>query len=114
MPEEIPGGYQIWGVENSGEHAHTFLLLWLPAPATVEQLTEFFLTGTLPTEIDISTMTPAGSVGLVSAGRSIWAGFDLSAGSYALICYAIAADGTAHFELGEIAVFTVLEPEPTS
>jgi len=112
-PGVVPAGPQIWEITNTGmHHSHHVVMFGVPDGVTAEDIIAEFsalFAGTPPAESSISaSMMPAGYAALQSGGQTTWNEFDLSPGTYAVICFIIDIEtGRPHLMDGMVTTFTV-------
>jgi hypothetical protein len=114
-PDPIASGPQIWEITNSGvHHSHHMVMVGVPDGTTAEQIIDeagSLFSGTPPAGPGVfSQFTGGGYAALISGGNTNWFEFDLTPGTYALICF-IMEDGVyrPHLLDGMVTVFTVGE-----
>lgn len=99
---------------NTGASFHEIALAPVPAGATVEEavvalgatLTGASTAGQLGPVWDDWEYELTNGVGVVSAGGTVWAQFDIAPGTYAVVCFAPGAKGP-HLMAGMIQLVTV-------
>jgi len=112
-PDVVPAGPQIWEITNTGmHHSHHVVMFGVPDGVTAEDIIAEFsalFAGTPPAESSISaSMMPAGYAALQSGGQTTWNEFDLTPGTYAVICFIIDIEtGRPHLMDGMVTTFTV-------
>jgi hypothetical protein len=113
LDQGVSSGSQLWEVKNTGEQPHMLVLAQVPEGTTMDQIVataEQAETGT-PQAGAISpadlTFVPD-SVFLQSSGQTLWLPVNLSAGSYAALCFVTDPNtGKAHVTEGMVSIFTV-------
>jgi hypothetical protein len=112
-PGVVPAGPQIWEITNTGmHHSHHVVMFGVPDGVTAEDIIAEFsalFAGTPPVASSISaSMTPAGYAALQSGGQTTWNEFDLTPGTYAVICFIVDIEtGRPHLMDGMVTTFTV-------
>ena len=112
-PGVVPAGPQIWEITNTGmHHSHHVVMFQIPDGVTAEDIIAEFsalFAGTPPSESSISaSMMPAGYAALQSGGQTTWNEFDLTPGTYAVICFIIDIEtGRPDLMDGMVTTFTV-------
>ncbi len=123
VPEGIVAGPQVWRVANEGLQQHHAVLSMVPDGTTTEQVMElagsFFAPPATPGASPVAAASPAASALsfedvqdvfyslVLSGGQFNMYALDLEPGTYAMICFMPAPDGTPHVMLGMVEVFVV-------
>jgi len=112
-PDPIAAGPQVWEITNTGvHHSHHVVMVGVPEGTTAEQIiseAQSMFAGTPAAGPGLfAQFTPGGYAALQSGGNTTWVEFDLTPGTWALICF-IMEDGVfqPHLLDGMVTVFTV-------
>jgi hypothetical protein len=119
---EIVAGPQIWQLVSEGQQPHHLILSSVPEGTTVEQIMELaasFGPPASPEASPVAAASPAApalsfddtedvfySIPL-SGGQTNFVVLDVEPGTYAMICFLPAPDGTPHVMLGMVEVVVV-------
>jgi len=112
-PDPVATGPQVWKITNTGQqHAHHVVMSRVPDGTTAEDITGEFaalIAGTPPAEDSFFVQQVfVGYAALQSGGQTTWVEFDLSPGTYAVVCYIIdPMTGNPHVLDGMATTFTV-------
>jgi len=96
-------GHQTAHFRNTSTHGHQALLILLPAGVKADDELAWFRGGSRGQRPG----HPMGGVIELAAGGEAWAGFDLKAGKYLLICAVPGPDGKRHFDHGMSYAFEI-------
>lgn len=123
VPEGVETGPQIWKVVSEGEQPHHLILSSVPEGTTVEQVIElassFYSPPATPAASPVAAASPVEPAlsfedvvdvfytPALSGGQFNMYALDLEPGTYAMICFLPAPDGTPHVMLGMVEVFVV-------
>ncbi|MCC6705380.1 MAG: hypothetical protein IT334_10920 [Thermomicrobiales bacterium] len=112
-PDPVAAGPQVWEITNTGvHHSHHVVMVGVPEGTTAEQIiseAQSMFAGTPAAGPGLfAQFTPGGYAALQSGGNTTWVEFDLTPGTWALICF-IMEDGVfqPHLLEGMVTVFTV-------
>lgn len=112
-PDPVPAGPQVWEITNSGvHHSHHMVMVGVPDGTTAEQIieeAEGMFSGTPPAGPGIfAEFTGGGYAALQSGGTTTWVEFNLTPGTYAVICF-IMEDGVfrPHMLDGMVTILNV-------
>lgn len=114
LDQPLPAGKQVWKVVNEGKQPHMIVLGKLPDGTTLDQVMQALNRGESATpapgelreaDIDFSI----GGELLQSTGTTNWPVLDLTAGTYAALCFVPDPDhgGVPHAMEGMVSVFQV-------
>ncbi len=112
-PDVVPSGPQIWEIANTGTmHRHHVVMARYPDGTTAEAIIAdmaALFSGTPPAGEPLAAQAVGVAyAALQSGGYTTYNEFDLSAGTYALVCYILNVQtGVPHLLDGMVTVFTV-------
>lgn len=120
LPESVSAGSQLWEVKNAGTTFHEMVIMPVPDGVTVSDVIAVLEADESgappPAEVGPAwagwVYEPVDGVGVLSAGGTVWAQFDLEPGTYAAVCFVPGPSGP-HFMLGMIQIFTVADGAAT-
>jgi hypothetical protein len=110
--DNVPAGPQVWKVVHNGTQPHMLVLLSVPEGTTIDDLMAAFTTPEdatpTPGGLDFSQVKDAGGVDIQSAGTTVYSVLNLTAGTYAAVCFVSDPDkgGEPHAMEGMVSVFT--------
>ena len=121
VPESFTAGPQIWEVTNTGSQPHHVILSRVPDGTTEEQVIE--LAGSFgappaspeaaaspvvqPATLSFEDVQDVFYSGILSEGMYNLYDIDLEPGTYAMLCFLPAPDGTPHVLMGMVEIITV-------
>lgn len=104
--DSLPAGKTTVEVTNGGPQSHELTVIRLKNGVTIDQLKTLLLSDTAPP--GPPPIDDVGGIGALSVGNKGWAELDLSAGSYAFLCFVPdAKTGQPHAALGMIKAISV-------
>lgn len=112
-PETISAGPHIWRFENTGtERSHHIVMFRLPKSATGDDIAAEFgkmMGGEAPADDSlVSQMVWIGYGAMQSGGTVTWSEFDLTPGTYAVVCFIMDDENSApHLMDGMVTTFVV-------
>lgn len=108
MPDQITSGAHTWKISNSGAQWHELAIARLHEGVTMEAVMALIMAETPP-----EGPPPYDEAGMwmpTSAGERAWVTFDLTPGTYAVLCFIPdSGSGKSHTELGMAKLLTVTE-----
>lgn len=121
VPESFTAGPQIWEVTNSGNQPHHLVLARVPDGTTEEQVIELAGTFTAPPaspEVAASPVVQPATLSFEDVQEIFYTliltenmynlyDINLEPGTYAMICFLPAPDGTPHVLMGMVEIITV-------
>jgi hypothetical protein len=119
---EIVAGPQVWQLVGEGQQPHHLILSGVPEGTTVEQVLELAASDGPPASPEASPVTAASPAVTalsiedvqdvfyslpLSGGQTNFVALDVEPGTYAMICFLPAPDGTPHVMLGMVEIVVV-------
>lgn len=102
-PDTLPAGETTFDVVNAGQQIHEMGVIKLDDGATIDDMMAAF-----EAESEEGPFAPVGALYGLSGGQEGWTTIDLTAGTYALVCFVTDPEsGMPHVALGMVDSFTV-------